>query len=174
MTAAILYKKFSLTLHQWVNELEAYTATDFEKKPDARSWSVGQVYEHITSSTLNFHIKQIEHCLQHYSNRWKTKNFIGYVTILTGRIPHVNIPIPEEENIEPVQPKSKAIVKERLQVLSKKFENLAHLIDTQRKSGKTSHPGFGYLSAKEWFVLINMHFEYHRRDKQAADKFLRL
>jgi hypothetical protein len=37
---------------------------------------------------------------------------------------------------------------------------------------KTAHPAFGFLNAREWFHLIEMHFRHHLRQKKRLDRFL--
>ncbi len=172
MKAASIYKKFEANVSDWEKELDKYSEEDFIRKQDDTTWSIGQVYEHIISSTLNFHVKQIELCLSNNDNRNKGKNLIGHISLLIKDFPPVNIKIPPEENIEPVQPSDKMIIKERLKKLKDTFYHLASKIDSSKFNGKRSHPGFGYLLAKEWYELIEMHLRYHRKDKLKIDKYL--
>jgi len=45
-------------------------------------------------------------------------------------------------------------------------------IDTAKTNGKTNHPGMGYLNAREWFELIELHFNYHEKDIKQAKRLL--
>ena len=165
-------KKFEATIHKYEKELDKYSIRDFERKPSVEIWSPGQVYEHIISNTLNFHVKQIELCLLNNENFDKRKSLIGYISLFINRIPHVKINIPPEENIEPSQPGDKLIIKKRLKELTDTFYSLALKIDASQGKGKTHHPGFGYLSAAEWYAFVDMHVRYHWKDKETIDKFL--
>lgn len=172
MKAAKVYKKFDRTVTRWEKALDKYSEQDLKKSPGPGIWTVGQVYEHITASTLNFHAKQIEQCLQTSANREKRKSKWGYLALIIDRIPPVNIPIPPEENVVAIQPPGKPFIREKLQELRSRFSSLADQIDANPRSGKTGHPGMGYLLAVEWFALIEMHLRYHWKDKRVADKAL--
>ena len=172
MKACKTYKRFEATVIRWEKELEQYSIEVFTQKTNPQTWSIGQVYEHITNSTLNFHVKQIEACLVSNSNKDKGKTFIGWLSLFIKRIPPIEIQIPPEENFEPLQPEGKQVIKERLNDLKKLFSQLSIKIDASKYKGKTNHPGMGYLSAADWFEVIEMHFRYHERDKRRIIKLL--
>lgn len=172
MKAIHIYKKLETTVNVWEKELDKYSVEDFKSTPGPDVWTIGQVYEHITSNTLNFHASQIEQCLLDNDNTFKTKSFIGYLCLTIKRIPHIKIKIPPEENIEPSQPNDKQFIKKRLEDVKEQFFYLASKIDSSKSRGKINHPGMGYLHAKEWLVFIEMHIRYHWKDKQKIDDFL--
>lgn len=163
MRAAKTYKKFNATINKWEKQLEEYSKEDFNHKPNPQTWSIGQVYEHVVSSTLNFHAKQIEICLLSNDNKNKSKTFIGWLSFIINRIPPIEIKIPPEENIEPQQPQNKEDVSAKLNHVKQVFLELANKIDASKCLGKTNHPGMGYLNAKEWLKVIEMHFRYHEK-----------
>jgi hypothetical protein len=172
MKASRIYKKFEKTVNWWDRELDKYAEQDLQRSPGPGLWTIGQVYEHITASTLNFHVKQIEECLGIKDNLDKRKSTVGYISLIIKRIPPIQIKIPPEENFAPVQPPDKSYIRQRLQELKDRFSKLAIDIDANPNGGKTNHPGMGYLKAQEWFEIIEMHLRYHLKDKRTVDNFL--
>ncbi len=172
MKSLPIYKRFEATVHHYEMDLDKYSISDFTRKPSPEIWSSGQVYEHIISNTINFHVKQIEMCLSDNENFCKRKSTIGYIALFINRIPNVKISIPPEENKEPCQPTEKFSIKKRLVELCDIFYQLALKIDNSKTNGKRFHPGFGYLSAVEWYAFVEMHMRYHWKDKNAIDKYL--
>ncbi len=172
MKAIQIYKRLEVTANVWEKELEKYSDEDFQSKSAHNLWTIGQVYEHITSNSLNFHAVQIERCLLSSVNTFKTKSLIGYLCLTLKRIPHIKIKISPEENIEPSQPVDIQFIKNRLNEVKEQFFYLALAIDSSKIKGKINHPGMGYLHAKEWLVFIEMHIRHHWKDKQKIDSFL--
>ncbi|MDQ0430163.1 MULTISPECIES: hypothetical protein [Caryophanaceae] len=38
---------------------------------------------------------------------------------------------------------------------------------------KVEHGGFGWLNAKEWHKLVDMHFRHHLRQKEELESYLK-
>lgn len=165
-------KKFEQTLAFWNNELKKYDLNTLLKKPNSESWSMGQVYVHLIHSTLNFHLKQVNMCLENEEHSEKKKNFKGFMTYsILGSIPPIKVKVPPSEFYTPKQPESieqiltgLSKVKVEMELTLPKLEN--------KKQGKTIHPGFSYLSGDEWYRLIELHFRHHLRQKARIDQFL--
>jgi hypothetical protein len=165
-----IHQDFTRLQQQWAGALNNYTESDLLKKVTADSWTLGQVYVHLISSVLNFHLKQVETCLASAENREKKKNFKGFMVfnILNG-FPPTKIKVPPSDAYTPRQPQSK---KELLEG----FEKVASGMKTtlagfqNNLQGKTAHPALGFLSAKEWYKMIPMHWKHHLRQKKSIDQ----
>ncbi len=173
MTAQTIFKRFTRTKEQWEQALESYTDEQFLRKPDADSWSVGQVYVHLTQSTLRFHLKQVEQCLTETTTHVnESKTFPGNVSFLLGSFPPVRIKVPPSPEYTPKQPENREQVRAGFAELTKAMQAATERLAANPPSGKTKHPRLGYFSALEWFRLIEMHFRHHLRQKERLDKFL--
>jgi hypothetical protein len=166
--------KFSEVLDTWERALINYSETDFLKKPSDDAWSIGQVYHHLIKATIGFHLPQVEICLKNVENTHESKMMPGRVSYFLGSIPPIKVKVPPTPEYTPPQPESIAWVKVKLNELRPKMAKMAALLaESQGKTGKTKHPGFGYLDANEWFQLVEMHFRHHLRQKARLDKFLK-
>lgn len=154
----------------WFEALKGYSEEEITENGTVDDWSIGQVYLHLINSTLQFHGKQIEVCVESKNNAAKRKNFKGFmVYTILGKFPPVKIRVPASDEYTPVAPVSKKEVEEGLIKVLEMMEVWSELLASDL-GGKTPHPGFGYLSAKEWFRLIPMHWAHHLRQKKEIDQ----
>ena len=160
-------------IHVWKSSLKLHKFEELLLKPDPDSWSLGQVYIHLISASLNFQIKAIERCLKSSENKRKLKSFKGFLIFnILGNFPPMKIKVPASREYTPKQPKSKAEIIEGLEKTKKKLTVIAAQLEKQNKGGKVAHPALGFLNAKEWFHLIEMHFRHHLRQKFDLDQFI--
>lgn len=157
----------------WEKELEKYDLERLLKKPDSESWSLGQVYMHLIKASLGFHRAQIETCIKSNENSLARKNFKGFLSFhVLGKFPPIKIKVPASESYTPAQPESISQIKEGLASVKRMLQELAPKLQADHRKGKTAHPGFSFLNAKEWFHLVAMHFQHHLRQKTRIDQFL--
>ncbi|WP_282774942.1 DinB family protein [Phaeodactylibacter xiamenensis] len=166
-------RQFEAILTIWEQALPGYSEVEFAQKPSPESWSVGQVYQHLIQASLDFHLKEVEHCLANDNHAEQRKNLRGTIAYhMLGQFPPIRIKVPASESYTPKQPKNKAAVTKGLNQMRHAMKQLATQIDGQ-PSGKTQHPGFDYLNASEWYRLVPMHFKHHLRQKARLDKYLK-
>jgi len=157
----------------WESGLGKYSDEQFAKKPSPESWSIGQIYGHLVFGALNYHIKQIEQCISNDANQKEKKTLPVRLIFSINSFPPVRVKVPPSPTYTPIQPDSKEKLKAGIHLLQKKLQDLSGEIDNAIHFGKTKHPAFGYLGAKEWYQLIIMHFRHHRRQKKRIDLFLK-
>jgi len=165
-------KKILKEIEEWENDLEKYNLNQLVKKENKENWSMGQLYKHLIDGTLDYHLKQINECINTSENKSKKKNFKGFIAfhILKG-FPPVKIKVPPSETYTPKQPTSIQELKEGFQKLKNEMNKT--LVNFKKdKKGKTPHPAFSYLNATEWFALIPMHFKHHIRQKERLNNHL--
>jgi hypothetical protein len=164
--------KFKEILITYEKALESYSEEDFARKPNENEWSIGQMYQHLAGSLQFFHAKHVEDCLASDNNANKGKTMPGRISYFIGGFPPIRIKVPPSPQYTPPQPENKQKIKEKLPVLLQIMENLEARLQSEKTNGKTKHPAFGYLNGKEWYVMIEMHFRHHLRQKARLDKFL--
>jgi hypothetical protein len=173
MTAEETYKKLLLLSKYWLKELDYYGANQFKKKNNSTVWSVGQLYDHILVYSLEVHIKAIQACLQMKGepSTKEGKTFRGTIQFALGSY----LPVKYKSNpyIEPSQPLSPEKVKDDFYRFLKIIYKAGKEIDYKKSTNKVKHPRLGYLSADEWFQLIEMHMRHHMRQKKKLDKEMR-
>ncbi len=157
----------------WLTELDRFNMEELTRKPNDEEWSLGQVFNHLINASLNFHLQQVDICLKTTKNRFKFKNIRGFVSyyLLKG-FPPIKIKVPPSPEYTPNQPNDKAEIIHGMEILKIKLREASERLTLNPKSGKTPHPGFSYLSANEWFQLIEMHFRHHLHQKARLEAFL--
>ncbi len=162
--------RFNGTADIWEAALENYSEAQLRQRPDDESWSMGQVYGHLVEGTLRFHLEQVKACLSSDDHAGAGKTFPGRMAYWLGAFPPIRIKVPPSPAYTPRQPESKAQVRERLAVLRREMAQTADRLTNSQEGGKTKHPAFGYLGAREWYQLIDMHFRHHLRQKKRIEK----
>jgi hypothetical protein len=172
-TSAVL-SEFEKIANIWLDALNGYTEQQFALKPDAHSWSIGQVYYHLVKGTRAFHLQQIARCCEGKDvETGKGKSIPGKLTYLLGSFPPMKITVPPSESYTPKQPDSRESIRAELTALMATMREDEQKVAAAPEDQKTNHRGFGYLNAHEWYQLVEMHFRHHLRQKARIDAFLK-
>lgn len=173
MSAEDTYKKLLPLSKYWLKELDFYGANQFKKKVTPTSWTIGQLYDHLLIYSQEVHLKAIQECLQTKDAAAKKegKSLKGFIQFTIGSY----LPLKHKSNPykEPSQPLSTEKVKDDFYRFLKVVYKVAKEIDYKKPTKKVKHPTLGYLSAEEWFQLIEMHFRHHVRQKKKLDNEVR-
>ncbi len=173
MNNAKTLQDFKRVLTLWQEELPRYSPEQLQARPDERSWSMGQLYNHLIDSAINFHLKEVDRCLSSLENRTGRKNLKGFViyNILNG-FPPVKIAVPPSDSYTPKQPEGMEELRDGLEKVARAMEETLPRL-RQEKTGKTAHPALAFLNAAEWYKLVEMHYRHHLRQKEALELFLK-
>ena len=170
----MLDKNFDNTLELWSTELDNY---DFEKlllKPDAKSWSLGQLYTHLIEET-GWYLEQIEGCFGNSDNNALLEmNEDAKSMLFKNEFPDKIIKGDPfiSENVK--QPTDKLTLQEDFNQLKLRVDHIWNkILNNSINNGKTKHPGLGYFSPREWFQYAEMHMRHHLRQKSRIDSFLK-
>jgi hypothetical protein len=164
-------------IKQYIVELERLTMKDLLYTTDEVDWSLGQMYMHLIQASQKMHIFNIKQCLTGKepaqiatltSSTNKTEQ--GQAIFEQGGFPPIRIAVPASPQYTPKQPESKEqlaigllqVLDEMKQIEPQINQDSCDATDASKAAKhKIAHPRFGYLDAKEWFVLIEMHFRHH-------------
>ncbi|MFC4874371.1 DinB family protein [Negadavirga shengliensis] len=166
-----LTKKFNVIIDYWLTELKGYSFDQLLLQPDQNSWSMGQVYAHIIEET-GFFFQQVRICLSDNENSAKSMSEGAKELFLTNAFPNKKLVGPPE--IVVGQPGNKIQLQVGLMDLYDQANDLGKEISNNDNSGKTKHPGHGYLDAREWYQYAEMHLRHHIRQKDRIDSFLKM
>ena len=155
---------------QYLTSLDKYSEVDFARKVNVATWSLGQMYGHLVVGTRFYHLKQITQCLDEDGTMDGKKKLPGTLSFLLGSFPPVRIKVPPSETYTPKQPKSIEAMKSSLESLIVAMREVEQKVASSTSRHKTHHPAFGYLSAREWFQLIEMHFRHHLRQQRRLEQ----
>jgi hypothetical protein len=172
-TTRSILSQFEKTACLWLASLSQYSEEQFAQKPNADSWSIGQVYNHLVAGTRLFPLQQIAQCLEGKQTEKNVgKKFPGKLTFFLGSFPPIRIKVPPSDTYTPKQPPNIEAEKTGLEKLVKIMGETEQKLSGASEIPKTAHPAFGFLNAREWFHLIEMHFRHHLRQKKRLDRFL--
>lgn len=172
MTTQEINKNFIKAIDTWSEVLDNYTDTLFALKPNEESWALGQVCQHLISSTRRVFIV-INKCLASNANEFEHKTEAGEKAFASNILSEVKVKVPISIQAIPMQPENRKVVKEEFEELKKIFGTLAVIINNSSSNGKEKHPVLGFLNAKEWLQTVEMHFRHHLKQKEDIDGFLK-
>ncbi|MGG4145175.1 DinB family protein [Paenibacillus algorifonticola] len=166
---------------QYERELELFTLEQLQKKPSEAEWSIGQVYVHLINSAIYMQLSSAEQCLSGESpasdspsdstsemkERKERKNAI----YAEGSLPPIRIHVDPSPGYTPIQPSSKEELVQGMGEVLRRMKELEPALAGAPEHRTIPHPGFGDMNAKEWFLLIEMHFRHHLRQLERLKPF---
>jgi len=165
--------KFGVILSTYFEKLEGYSEEKFLKNPDDNSWSIGQVYMHTILANDHFFLKQAEKCLnKDETQKGRGKTIGGKLVFFINGFPNMKFKMPKAVEVPPRQPDSIASIREKLQSSLDQANAIESRLEGYDKDEKTKHPAFGYLNAKEWYRMSEMHFRHHLRQLKRIEKIV--
>ena len=169
-----IYKSFLTNAKYWISELDYYGPNQFKQKISETDWTIGQLYDHLTTGTYESHLQQIKNCILgvHGATQGK-KTWKGKMIFFLGKIPAMKIKGRSSSDYVPAQPESPLKMKDDFYKFMKVMQKTAAEVENGRKDYVTLHPALGWLNVIEWYKLIEMHFRHHLIQKKRLDKTLR-
>jgi DinB superfamily len=166
MTPNEVYPNLETVVNQYISSLDEYSDELFFFKKDEETWSLGQMYEHLVVSSQFFFLANCVRCLEKRKGQLGgEKNEFGEKLFMKGSFPPIKVKIPEVlRGPEPVA-KSRQEYRPILEKILIDSANLIEAVNNDDGSYKAIQPAMGWLDAKEWFQLHEMHFRHHLRQK---------
>lgn len=166
----ILLKAFNETIQKWIDYLDNYSLEMLSQKPDDNSWSLGQVYTHITDDTAWF-AGQMSAAMHTTLDSEKEMHENAQLMFRNNSFPDMVIEGPAT-NTFMRQPESKEEVKKRLLEIKLEVNMLFTSFEPSSATGKTSHPGLLFFGTLDWLQFAEMHLRHHFRQKKRIDEKL--
>ncbi|MCT4798212.1 DinB family protein [Exiguobacterium profundum] len=153
-------------------DLARYTMSDLRYKHAPSIWSIGQMFDHLILVAEEY-LEEADRCLRGEGELGEEKTSFGEKLFERGDFPPIKIELPPEMNQPPKNTDSKDRLRERMTILISKMDTLESRLNDADDNRKTLHGGFGWLNAREWFNLIEMHTLHHRRQQHDLETWLR-
>lgn len=166
----ILLNAFNETIQKWIDFLDDYTLAMLCQKPDDNSWSLGQVYTHITDDTAWF-VEQMAAAMQTVADSEKDMHEHARKMLQNNSFPDAMIEGPAT-GIYIKQLESKDAVRQKLLAIKTAVNSLYASFDPSKANGKTRHPGLLYFNTLDWLQFAEMHLRHHFRQKKRIDEKL--
>ena len=164
MTFEEIRKETKAVLQEYLNRLGRYDEEGFAKKPDEYSWSISQVYAHLTGSVKYYFMPNAIKCFQQAEGQiGGEKTGAGKRIFELNGYPDTKIQQPGSLT-NSAGPKAKTItqMKEVLPQLIAMLD-MAQVPDGMYKPDyKVQHALLGWLNAEEWLVTNLWHWHHHK------------
>ncbi|HTK18015.1 MAG TPA: DinB family protein [Mucilaginibacter sp.] len=165
-----LLQAFNETIQRWIDFLDDYTLYMLCQKPDDKSWSLGQVYTHITDDTAWF-VEQMAAAMHTQADSEKEMHEHARKMLQKNAFPDIMIEGPAT-NTYIRQPESKDEIRQKLLTIKAEVNDLYASFDPVKAIGKTRHPGLLYFNTLDWLQFAEMHLRHHFRQKKRIDEKL--
>ncbi|MFD1175851.1 DinB family protein [Paenibacillus puldeungensis] len=154
-------REFESTVERYLIELENLDMERLLKKTNEEEWSIGQMVMHLINSAQFMHLHNVDQCLNENASPTGEKTENGKAAFELGSFPPVRIRVPASPQYTPQQPESKEQLVEGLRGVLERMKDTEPTLSLAPEQNRIDHPGFGALNAKEWFLLVEMHFRHH-------------
>lgn len=157
---------------QYRQDLEQYTTRQLSYKHDPETWSIGQMLDHLIVVSHEY-LDELHACIQaeKKDDSYK-KTVFGEQLFQQGGFPPIKIQLPPELNAPPNNTNTREELENRLDELLSRMSASEHLLSKATAEQKTHHGGFGWLNAREWYDLIDMHARHHLRQQTELEQFI--
>lgn len=172
MDVKIIQEQFNRTMDVWIDQITQYDYSELCVQPNAESWSIGQVYQHLISDT-KYYFQQVYECQSNKENEFETMSDKAKEWFQNNSFPVEKLAGPPD-NDAPTNPISIDQLLDDLGKLKVEMNEIGWEISKNLSTGKTKHPGFHFFNSAEWFQFAEMHFRHHFLQKERIDAFLKL
>lgn len=165
MNAIEALQRFEQTVSHYLHELDGFSMEQLKFQQAEGEWSIGQMYQHLIQSALHMQLRSIEQCLaQSNDSTTKTeKTEEGAAVFEQGSFPPIRIHVPPSPQYTPAQPETKEQLIQGLALVIRRMNEIQPSLEKASVQNTVPHPRLGALNAKEWFLLIEMHYRHHLR-----------
>ncbi|MEH6937770.1 DinB family protein [Bacillus sp. JJ664] len=150
------------------NALQNYSLEQLRYKSADGVWSICQMYDHLILVALEY-LENVEACAVSKEEQKLGKSEFGGNLFKNGGFPPIKIRLPDELNAPPNNSDCNEVLLTRLEQVEKKMQYWQSTVDQINPNYKVKHGGFGWLNAREWFDLVDMHFRHHLRQKSELE-----
>jgi len=150
------------------NALQNYSLEQLRYKSADGVWSICQMYDHLILVALEY-LENVEACAISKEEQKLGKSEFGENLFKNGGFPPIKIRLPDELNAPPNNSDCNEVLLTRLEQVEKKMQYWESKVEQLNPNYKVKHGGFGWLNAREWYDLVDMHFRHHLRQKSELD-----
>ncbi|MDO3410576.1 DinB family protein [Saccharibacillus sp. CPCC 101409] len=160
----------SAAIERYKRELDRYTLEQLRYQSEPDVWSVGQMIVHVIG-VADEYMGHMQTCADARYEEPGGKSETGEIVFLEKSWPDVRVKLDEPVNDTP-NPRSKAELIDELDRVIRELNEWEARLPAVNPSGKVRHGWFGWLNAREWFELIDIHSRHHLRQQARLDEKL--
>ncbi|MGD8191140.1 DinB family protein [Brevibacillus ginsengisoli] len=160
-------------IEEYKTNLQNYSLDQLRHISEQGGWSLGQMYSHVILVALEY-LDNVEACAAASGEQTLGKTMAGENLYKNGGFPPIKIKLPDLPENTPSNSESKEDLSDGLDQVKQKMLEWEGKVEGVNSNYKVKHDGFGWLNAKEWFDLIDMHFRHHLSQKRELEQKLGL
>jgi hypothetical protein len=172
MTSQEIYVETAAIIDDYKSRLDNYTLQQFQLKPSTDRWSAGEVYTHLIRATLLYHLRMVDRCLNSNENAEQHSKPHAQAEFDANESAPVKVKIQSSPGYDPPMPESIEKVGADIDAVLKRMLSTRDKLLTDPESGKTEHPSYGFIDAKQWYQVIGMHWKHHLMQLDELDTIL--
>ncbi|WP_054025057.1 DinB family protein [Bacillus sp. FJAT-28004] len=158
-------------IESYKSDLQCYSLDQLRYVSEKGVWSLGQMYDHLKLTALDY-LDKVVKCASSNEEQPQGKTAAGDQLFNIGAFPPIKIKLPDGPENNPSNSESKEDLLGGLDLVLKRMSECEEKVNTINKNYKVRHDGFGFLSAREWFDLVGMHFRHHLHQKVELEQKL--
>lgn len=155
-------------INTYKNELQNYSLEQLRYKSEEAVWSIGQMYDHLIL-VAHAYLDNVEICSTLNNVQLLGKTEFGEQLYKVGGFPPVKFKLPDELNTPPNNSDSKEELTSRIDQVILRLNHWESKVNNINPNYKVKHMSFGWLNAREWYDLVEMHFRHHLRQKDELE-----
>jgi hypothetical protein len=157
------------TIEIYKDHLQHFSKDQLRHISAEGTWSLGQMYLHLIEVAFEY-LENVEACSAASEEQKLGKTVAGEDLYKRGGFPPIKIKLPDNPENTPSNTKKKEELMQGLIQVEKKMRVWEEKVIAINPNFKVKHGGFGWLNAREWFDLVDMHFRHHLRQKQELEE----
>lgn len=165
MDAAGILAKFEQTHATWRGRLGPLSDEDVARVPEGGGWCVGRICHHL-GSVSDMLLGNAERCAAG-DGEDKGFQFQPWMITVVGSLPPTRIHVPDLppdlNHLANPEPLTKDEGLARLDGMHERMRTLQPRVQVASKRCRREHPVGGWLNAREWYHMNEMHLRHHLR-----------
>jgi hypothetical protein len=155
-------------INTYKNELQNYSLEQLRYKSEEAVWSIGQMYDHLILISHSY-LNNMETCSTMNEVQPLGKTEFAEKLFKFG-FPPVKYKLPDELNTPPNNSDSKEVLTSRIDEVILRLNEWESKVDHINPNYKVEHISFGWLNAREWYDLVELHLHHHLRQKEELEQ----
>ncbi|TJY41990.1 DinB family protein [Cohnella pontilimi] len=164
---------YAEVIDDYKSQLMRYSIDQLRYISEPGVWSLGQMYDHMILTALDY-LDQVQSCASAKVEQRLGKTEAGDQLFKAGSFPPIKIKLPDGPENSPSNSETVDDLMRGLDSVLKRMSEWEGKVDAVTPNYKVRHDGFGWLTAREWFDLVGMHFRHHLRQKSELEQKLRV
>ncbi|HEV7349348.1 DinB family protein [Telluribacter sp.] len=173
MTLPEIQQSLETTINGYITALDRYTDEQFAAKPSEETWSLAQMYEHLYLATTYFFLANAKRCTEKRKGQEGGElNEHGHNLFKYNSFPPMKLRPPAEVQAPEPVGRTRDEYRRLFPQLIQSMEAIQEAVAADDGTYKALQPAFGWLTARQWCHVGEMHLRHHLRQQKELEAWL--